>query len=385
MANLSWGIQLLGLPFILDSVMRIVLVWLRFLRSPGPAVPPGHPLEGGAIVLIAARDEEGTIGPTVRAVAAQLDEWPGSGLWVVADHCRDETATEAAAAGAMVAERLDGEGGKGAVIEWWLESHPEAWLDSSVIVILDADSRLLPGSLSHLRRAMANGADGAQAFVSPLADSRSGRLAGWSEVLMQQLDDRARGLCGWAVPLRGTGMALRCQLLAELSPRLHTQAEDLELDVLLTARGARIDFVPEAILYDPKPQRVSGVSRQRARWFMGQIEVLRDYRREIWRALTSPTRRSRLDNLFLLLPLFMRPKVAMIGLRILLLPVIPAVALCGLSLDLAYYLAGVRVVERPRQYLSDLLSVPVYVAMWGYGFVLALLHRGRRIWLRAGR
>ena len=142
MANLSWGIQLLGLPFILDSVMRIVLVWLRFLRSPVTDVPPGHPLEGGAIVLIAARDEEGTIGPTVRAVAAQLDEWPGSGLWVVADHCRDETATEAAAAGAMVAERLDGEGGKGAVIEWWLESHPEAWLDSSVIVILDADSRL---------------------------------------------------------------------------------------------------------------------------------------------------------------------------------------------------------------------------------------------------
>lgn len=385
MANFSWGIQLLGLPFILDSVMRIVLVWLRFLRSPVTDFRPGLLLEGGAIVLIAARDEEGTIGPTVRAVAAQLDEWPGSGLWVVADHCRDETATEAAAAGAMVAERLDGEGGKGAVIEWWLESHREVWRDSSAIVILDADSRLLPGSLSHLRRAMANGADGAQAFVSPLADSRSGRLAGWSEVLMQQLDDRARGLCGWAVPLRGTGMALRCHLLAELSPRLHTQAEDLELDVLLMARGARIDFVPEAILYDPKPQRAAGASRQRARWLMGQIEVLRDYRREIWRALTSPTRRSRLDNLFLLLLLFMRPKVAMIGLRILLLPVIPAVALCGLSLDLAYYLAGVRVVERPRQYLSDLLSVPVYVAMWGYGFVLALLHRGRRIWLRAGR
>lgn len=80
---------------------------------------------------------------------------------------------------------------------------------------------------------MDRGADAAQAFVAPLASTTTGRLAGQSEVLMQQIDDWARAACGWPVPLRGTSMAIRSSLLAELSPLLYTQAEDLELRVLL--------------------------------------------------------------------------------------------------------------------------------------------------------
>src|SRR4029450_11395523 len=103
---------------------------------------------------------------------------------------------------------------------------------------------------------------------------------------MQRIDDEARRRCGWPVPLRGTGMALRAEVLAGLAPRLHTPAEDLELDLLLpprparapprpalppapapparplsdhsppppplAARGAVFSFFPQAVIYDPK-------------------------------------------------------------------------------------------------------------------------------------
>ena len=173
--------------------------------------------------------------------------------------------------------------------------------------------------------------------------------------------------------------------LAELAPRLHTYAEDLELDVILAARGARVEFVPEAVIYDPKPQQAAGASRQRARWLQGQLQVLRDYRREFVRALLT----GGAGAWFLLWLLMLRPKILFIGLRILLLltglffPPLFWMALAGLTMDGIYYLAGAAIVDDPRRYLLDLLAVPRYAAMWFYSFGTALIRR--RVWLRAGR
>lgn len=367
-----------------DSLLRFVLLCLR-------AILPARPAESdtaasrGCVVLIAAHDEAGTIGPTVAALQEHLGEWPQSNVCMVADRCTDNTAQEAEAAGAQVSIREDGKLGKGAVIAWWMEQHAALWQSKDAVVILDADSRLAPGSLHALRQAMAAGVAAAQAFIAPDASTNSGRLAGWSEVLMQRIDDEARRRCGWPVPLRGTGMALRGELLAELAPRLHTYAEDLELDVILASRGAHVKFVPEATVFDPKPQVAAGASRQRARWLQGQLQVLRDYRREFARALLT----GGAGAWFLLWLLMLRPKILFIGLRVLLLAAgvfytpLACLALAGLALDAAYYLAGAAMVDDPRRYLLDLLAVPRYAAMWFYSFGMALIRR--RVWLRAGR
>jgi len=374
-----------------DSLLRFVLLCLRALLPPKSAGADAGRARG-CVVLIAAHDEAGTIGPTVTALRESLGEWPHSSLWVVADRCADNTAEEAGAAGAQVAARIDGRLGKGAVLAWWLEHYDAVWQSKDAVVILDADSRLAPGSLGALRRVMAGGptgrVDAAQVFVAPDDGSSSGRLAGWSEVLMQRIDDEARRRCGWPVPLRGTGMALRGGLLAELAPRLHTYAEDLELDVILASRGARVEFVPDAVVFDPKPQAPAGASRQRARWLQGQLQVLRDYRREFMRALL--TRGA--GAWFLLWPLFLRPKILFIGLRVLLLLAgllfiqaapLRWLALLGLAMDAVYYLAGAGAVDDPRRYLLDLLAVPRYAGLWFYSFGMALIRRG--VWLRAGR
>jgi len=375
------------LLLLFDSLLRFALLCLRALRPATPAGADAGP-GGGCVVLIAAHEEAGTIGPTVTALRESLGEWPHSSLWVVADRCSDRTADEAAAAGAQVAARMDGKLGKGAVIAWWLRQYDAVWQSKEAVVILDADSRLAPGSLNALRRVMAGGADAAQAFVAPDASSSAGRLAGWSEVLMQRIDDEARRRCGWSVPLRGTGMAFRGKLLAELAPRLHTYAEDLELDVILASRGARVEFVPDAVVFDPKPQASSGASRQRARWLQGQLQVLRDYRGEFSRALLARG----VGAWFLLCLLMLRPKILFIGLRVLLLltalvfvptTALPWLALAGLAMDVVYYLAGAAMVDDPRRYLLDLLAVPRYAGLWFYSFGMALIRR--RVWLRAGR
>jgi cellulose synthase/poly-beta-1,6-N-acetylglucosamine synthase-like glycosyltransferase len=380
--NLIWHFALLGLLF--DSFLRFVLLCVRVTRNAqikltGPESRAQR--ARGCVVLIAARNEAGVIGATVSSLKTHLGEWAGSSMWVIADRCTDDTALEAESAGAQVAVRAGGKLGKGAVIAWWLQRYEAVWQSREAIVILDADSRITEGSLSALRNGLSGGADAAQAFIAPDAHSSSGRLAGWSEVLMQRIDDEARRRCGWSVPLRGTGMIFRSKILAELAPHLHTFAEDMELDVLLAVRSARVEFVPAAVVYDPKPLQSAGASRQRARWIQGHLHVLRDYRREIMRALAW----GGIGTWFLLWPLLLRPKILFIGLRILLLLISPWLALVGLTLDAIYYLAGAGIVDDPRRYLLDLLAVPRYGAMWFYGFGMALIRRGQKNWLRAGR
>ncbi|MGH9938126.1 MAG: glycosyltransferase family 2 protein [Blastocatellia bacterium] len=391
--------QSAALLLVSDSFLRACLLLLRATKTErgSESAAESGAAPGGCVILIAAHDEAGTIGPTVAALKEHLVEWPGSSLWVVADRCSDRTAVEAIIAGAKVAERpngdLDGGVGKCAVIAWWLSKHEAEWRSRDAVLILDADSRLMKGSMRELRKAMAGAGDdlaAVQAFVAPDASAGTGRLAGWSEVLMQRIDDEARRRCGWAVPLRGTGMAFRGAVLAAVAPRLHTLAEDLELDVLLASQGKRVEFVPGAVALDPKPRQSSGASRQRARWFQGQLQVMFDYPREIVMALIK----GGLGAWFLLPLLLLRPKILFIGLRALLLfisiwiPFLFWVALAGLALDAAYYLGGAAIVDNPRRYLFDLLTSPRYVAMWFYSFGIAMIRRGKRgqqVWLRSGR
>src|ERR1043165_8333874 len=159
---------LLFVPFLLllDSLLRFVLLCLRIVL---PARPhkSGNGTTRGCVVLIAAHDEAGTIGQTIAALREYLPEWPNSSLWVVADRCSDCTADEAASAGAQVAVRFSGKLGKGAVIAWWMRQYDAVWQAKDAVVILDADTRIAPGTLRELCQVMASGADAAQAFVAP--------------------------------------------------------------------------------------------------------------------------------------------------------------------------------------------------------------------------
>ena len=383
--TLTYGLAACGVWLIWDSVLRFVLLCLRTVKRPVSHASSNAHTRGG-IILIAAHNEAGTIGPTVRALREHLDEWPNASLWVIADRCNDNTAQEAADAGAYVAPRPDGRLGKGAVLAWWLENYRHVWSGNDCFIILDADSRLVAGSLRAFNQTMANGAAVAQGFVAPQAVNRAGRLAGWSEVLMQRIDDEARQRCRWSVPLRGTGMVFQASLLAELAPRLHTLAEDLELDCLLAARQTRVFFSPNARIIDPKPQQVAGASRQRARWLQGQLQVLRDYYAEIFQSLL----RNGASAWFLLWLLFLRPKILLIAARLATLVLallggatgLALVVTGGLLLDALYYLAGAAFVEEPLRYCRDMLALPRYIAMWAYGLGLATIRRG---WLRAGR
>jgi len=174
-------------------------------------------------------------------------------------------------------------------------------------------------------------------------------------------------------------MVFQAKLLADLAPRLHTLAEDLELNILAAACGARVAYAPDAVVFDPKPKEPKSASRQRARWLRGQLQVLRDYRRELFHSFVSGDP----GTSHLLLMLILRPKTFFIAMRLSALALgLWQFALTGLAMDVTYYLALLPLLESRSQYLTDLIGAPRYAVMWLWSLNTAAT---RGDWSRSGR
>ncbi len=341
-------------------------------------------------VIIPASDEEAIIAETVGRVRALRS--PLGQVYVIADRCQDATAEAARNAGARVFERRGGLPGKGPALAWFLTVAADDLANTEAAVILDADSRP-DDSLAVLIRALQEGADAAQAFVYPVLEKAAPtvQLAAYSEWLSQAMDDRLRRRLGWPVPLRGTGMAVRLPLLREIGPFLRTRVEDVELTLLLALRGARIVFVPEAVVRDPKPRGLESLARQRARWLKGSWEIWRIYGRAVLRLLATGGP----GTWWLLSAVLLKPKAFVIAAKVGAFVVLWGLSarrlfhvlwiVIGLSLlaNVLYYLVGLAFV--PRSWRSPtvraLLYTPSYLIIWVRALIWSLT--SRLSWLRA--
>ncbi|MDB5681539.1 MAG: glycosyl transferase, family 2, partial [Sphingomonas bacterium] len=107
------------------------------------------------VVLIPAHDEGPGIAPTIDALKAVAG--PDVRILVVADNCSDDTAAVARAAGAEVIERSDATArGKGYALAFGRD-HISAADAPDVVIVMDADCLLAPGSIEALAASVMRG------------------------------------------------------------------------------------------------------------------------------------------------------------------------------------------------------------------------------------
>ncbi len=217
-------------------------------------------------ILIPAHNEELSLPATLRSLAV-LDYPPELvRVCVVADNCTDGTARVAFEAGAKCLARHDvANRGKGHALAFGLD---RVLRDATgVVLILDADCELTPGALRALDLTFAAGAEAAQTVVrSRNADDGSagfvaavgaafdaGTAAGWDAL-------------GFALPLRGTGMAFRRDLLERIPWDAFGAVEDAEYGVRLKHAGVRVRYCAGAEVACEAPPSVSELCQQRRRW-----------------------------------------------------------------------------------------------------------------------
>jgi cellulose synthase/poly-beta-1,6-N-acetylglucosamine synthase-like glycosyltransferase len=252
-------------------------------RNPEP-VPRGERLRRLRVV-IPAHDEAAVIGGVLADLAE--DTYESKTVWVLADRCTDDTAAVAKASGMLVAERSEGESGKGAALAWYLDEEPLGADES--LVVFDADNRLSSDVLGAMADGLDHGADAVQCYldVENPGDSwlaTASALSYWASNRMVQL---ARSALGWSVDLGGTGMAITASAVDAAGGFGTSLTEDQELGARLALAGVPVRWLHEVRIRDEKPTAVGAAVRQRARWMSGRRAVARRYLWPLWKAAVS--------------------------------------------------------------------------------------------------
>lgn len=368
-----------------DSILRLIYLVVVSFRSgdiPKRLIDKGTKKQAKTLYLLPVHNEDQIIGATISRLKLTLNEQEHINIYVIADHCSDQTGEIASLAGANVFFRTDGQPGKGPALSWFALNYFNLVAAVDIIIILDADTIIEKSFNENILDAFDPAVDVVQSFVFPISSERYllTILASFSELLSQYVDDTTRSILSWPVPLRGTGMAFRSTIFCSLCYGLTTQVDDIELSIRLASKGISVSFAPEAILYDPKSSNMFGLARQRGRWLKGQRQIFSvmkaDLREMLWLGLPGWS---------LMQSLLFKPKTLLMIVKIILVficcfinvdylrYILGTSLLTSILIDLLYYFWGLKYVSKPIMYLSALLKAPLYIALWFASWVFSII------------
>ena len=229
-------------------------------------------------VLISAHNEEEGIAHTIEGVLAC--DYPTNllNIYVIADNCTDNTATEARNTGALVFERVDSiNRGKGQALDWFLINFVESYRHTNVITIIDADVSPDKNYLREISASLSN----PRIQVVQAFNSVSNPDAGWRPALSDAAFNifchlRMAGsikLSGTAV-LKGNGMAFKTDLLKQYGWPCHSVVEDMEFTLRLLEDGISVNYNPDAVIRSEMVTSGKSATSQRNRWEGGRFMLV---------------------------------------------------------------------------------------------------------------
>jgi cellulose synthase/poly-beta-1,6-N-acetylglucosamine synthase-like glycosyltransferase len=200
-------------------------------------------------------------------------------IFIVADHCSDDTADLARKAGAIAYERNEGpRTGKGGALAWLIERIFEEHTCDAVVVF-DADTKVDTDFLRVMDQRLTQGSQviqGKHVIINP--------DRGWFPSLtwaMFTIDNRYQNLgrtnMGLSAKLMGDSICFRVEILKKMGWG-QGLTEDYQLRQRLLLEGIKVEYEPGAIGYGEAPRTWLQAMAQRSRWLRGTSESSRRYR-----------------------------------------------------------------------------------------------------------
>ncbi|MGH2852768.1 MAG: glycosyltransferase family 2 protein [Solirubrobacteraceae bacterium] len=345
------------------------------------------------IVLVPAHDEQSGIGTTLSSLLSC--DYPDAArrILVIADNCTDRTADCAMQAGVEVWARTDpARHGKGFALAWALKRLQAEGADFDAVVMLDADCTVSPNMLSAIDRRLRAGASALQVdyvAANPGASHASAlRFGGFA--LMNTVRFKGKQRLGLSCGLVGTGMAFTRDLLGREPWTTTGLVEDGEYHMRLVQAGERAEFVPEAWVSSAVPTSMRGSSVQQARWEQGKLELIRHWSPQL---VSSGVLRRDIVRLHAGLECLVPPQSliaagsagAMLAGLLLGSKRLVSLAAATLAAQLAFVLAGLRLVRAPAPVYRALLLAPALIAGKVVLYIRLLGGRGPTSWVRTER
>ena len=236
-------------------------------------------------LLVAARNEQAVIGQLCDSLAAQNYPPQLYEVIVAPNNCAEEDNTEGVARrhGARVFSPVGPVASKGEVLHQMVDAVLEEGRFDAICVF-DADNLVHPDFLLRMNDACQAGAGAAQAFRdsknpadSPVATASSAWY--W---MLSRFYNGGRERLGLSSLISGSGFMVSCALLRKMGGwHTQTMTEDYEFTAQCLLAGQRVQYVPQAVIYDEQPLRFGTTWRQRRRWSTGGVQAAARYLRPL--------------------------------------------------------------------------------------------------------
>jgi cellulose synthase/poly-beta-1,6-N-acetylglucosamine synthase-like glycosyltransferase len=241
-------------------------------------------------VLIPAHNEELVLEATLAALRGELG--PNDRVWVIADNCSDSTAAIARNYGVGMFERHDlKRRGKGYALDHAVRRLANDHRD--VVVVLDADCQVTPGSLRRMAAAAFESQRPVQAryTMSAPASNRPGDVVSQLAVMVKNVV-RPLGLSRLGLPcvLTGSGMAFPWAVIRGAHLASGNIVEDMKLSVDLLLEGHATMHCAEAEAFAVLPDSCEAVVSQRTRWEHGHLQTILSQTPRLLRAAVTQRR-----------------------------------------------------------------------------------------------
>ena len=281
---MAWAIPifLAYVPAVLIGFMVFTLITLRY-SVPSLDPPKGRWPEGEwppVTVVIAARDEESTVGETLERIADL--SYGGPLTAILADNDSTDRTAEVAEGiarrrGLKLLRTFEPEAGKWRALNRALES-----VETSIVVTVDADTLLHPEALKYLVcRLMSEpggqhvcACAGALVVRSPTRNLLT-RMQSWDYRLGINGIKRMQAAYQSTLVAQGAFSAYWTDDVRAVGGWPDAIGEDIVLTWSMMGSRGLVEYEPCALGATAAPERVRQLLRQRSRWAQGMLEGLR--------------------------------------------------------------------------------------------------------------
>ena len=313
--------------------------------------------------LIAARNEAQVIGNLIKSI--RLSDYPADkiDIIVIADNCDDDTAGIAEKAGAIVYRRYNtAQIGKSYVLKFAFDKLAGQGIAYDGYCVLDADNLVDREFFKYMNIALCEGSQVVQGFrdmKNPYDNWIAGNhsLFFWME---NWFFDHARAVMGLSAIINGTGYMVSGDYIRQYGYHMKTVTEDVEITVQSVINDAKVDWAPQAKVYDEQPLSVKQSMRQRERWVSGFIQNSAVYFRAF---LASVARKFDWIKMDMFIFIFSLP-----------------IMILGVAAMVLYFILSVFNIFDPVSTALNLLSfaAAAVAVFWGLGFI-TVIHERRDI------